>query len=35
LLAEAAHTKVLTDFDLDRNVAQLSRIFAGFAKAPA
>jgi glycosyltransferase involved in cell wall biosynthesis len=34
-LAEAAHTKVLTDFDLDRNVAQLSGIFAGFAKAPA
>ena len=29
-LAEAAHAKVLADFDLDRNVAQLSRIFSQF-----
>jgi glycosyltransferase involved in cell wall biosynthesis len=34
-LAEAAHAKVLTDFDLGRNVAQLSRIFAGFAPSRA
>lgn len=30
-LAEAAHTKVLADFDLNRNVAQLSRIFSEFS----
>ena len=29
-LAEAAHAKVLADFDLNRNVAQLGRIFTGF-----
>lgn len=32
-LAEAAHAKVLADFDLDRNVAQLSRIFSQFRVA--
>jgi glycosyltransferase involved in cell wall biosynthesis len=32
-LAEAAHAKVLADFDLDRNVAQLSRIFSQFGIA--
>lgn len=34
-LAQAAHTKVLADFDLRRNVAQLSRSFAGFFNAAA
>jgi len=34
-LAQAAHAKVLADFDLERNVAQLSGIFAGFPKVPA
>jgi len=29
-LAEAAHAKVLADFDLNRNVAKLGRIFTGF-----
>lgn len=29
-LAEAAHAKVQADFDLNRNVAQLSRIFSSF-----
>ncbi|MFZ4623080.1 MAG: glycosyltransferase family 4 protein [Rhodoferax sp.] len=29
-LAQAAHTKVLADFDLKRNVQQLSGIFSGF-----
>ena len=32
-LAEAAHAKVLADFDLDDNVAQLSRIFSQFGTA--
>ncbi len=30
-LAQAAHTKVLANFDLGRNVARLGQIFAGFA----
>lgn len=34
-LAEAAHTKVLADFDLNRNVAQLSRIFSEFSAPQA
>jgi glycosyltransferase involved in cell wall biosynthesis len=34
-LAHAAHIKVLADFDLNRNVAQLSRIFAGFEQPVA
>ena len=34
-LAQAAHTKVLADFDLNRNVAQLSRLFTGFEEPAA
>jgi glycosyltransferase involved in cell wall biosynthesis len=34
-LAQAAHAKVLADFDLPRNVAQLSRIFSGFSALKA
>ena len=34
-LAQAAHVKVLADFDLNRNVAQLSRIFTGFEQTAA
>lgn len=34
-LAEAAHAKVLADFDLNRNVAQLSSIFKHFSIAKA
>lgn len=34
-LAQAAHAKVLADFDLPRNVAQLGRIFSQFAAAKA
>jgi glycosyltransferase involved in cell wall biosynthesis len=34
-LAEAAHAKVLADFDLQRNVAQLSRSFSAFGIAAA
>jgi glycosyltransferase involved in cell wall biosynthesis len=34
-LAHAAHAKVLADFDLPRNVAQLSRIFSGFSAVKA
>jgi glycosyltransferase involved in cell wall biosynthesis len=32
-LAQAAHVKVLADFDLNRNVAQLSRSITAFALA--
>ncbi len=32
-LAQAAHAKVLADFDFNRNVSQLSRSFAGFTCA--
>ena len=34
-LAQAAHTKVLADFDLGRNVAQLSATFSAFVGAAA
>jgi len=34
-LAQAAHAKVLADFDFPRNVAQLSRIFSGFSAVKA
>ena len=34
-LAEAAHAKVLADFDLNRNVAQLSHSFSAFSIAAA
>jgi glycosyltransferase involved in cell wall biosynthesis len=34
-LAQAAHVKVLADFDLGRNVAQLSRAFSAFVGAAA
>jgi glycosyltransferase involved in cell wall biosynthesis len=34
-LAQAAHVKVLADFDLNRNVAQLSRSFVSFTCAAA
>ena len=34
-LARAAQTKVLADFDLPRNVAQLSRTFTQFSAAKA
>jgi hypothetical protein len=34
-LAHAAHIKVLADFDLNRNVAQLSRLFTGFEEPAA
>lgn len=34
-LAQAAHVKVLADFDLPRNVAQLGRIFSQFTAAKA
>ena len=34
-LALAAHDKLLADFDLGRNVAALSRIFAQFPARPA
>ncbi len=34
-LAQAARAKVLADFDLPRNVAQLSRIFSGFSTVKA